>query len=47
MLKVLQLSAQGLITSEFEVSQLHDLNTCLDRVAKGDTRGKLVVRISD
>ena len=47
MLKVLELTAGGTIHSEVEVVKLRDLNECLDRVAKGNVRGKLVVDISD
>ena len=47
MVKVLALTAGGMIHSEVEVLKLGDLNECLDRVAKGGVRGKLIVHISD
>jgi D-arabinose 1-dehydrogenase-like Zn-dependent alcohol dehydrogenase len=47
MLKVLDLSARGVIRSEIEVLKLRDLNLSLDRVMKGDVLGKLVVEIAD
>ncbi len=47
MVEALALSAEGKIHSEFEVLKLQDLNECLDRVRKGDSRGKLVVKILD
>lgn len=47
MLKVLDLSARGVIRSEIEVLKMRDLNLSLDRVMKGDVLGKLVVEIAD
>jgi D-arabinose 1-dehydrogenase-like Zn-dependent alcohol dehydrogenase len=43
----LELAAQGKVSSEFEVAPLRNLNRCLDRVKRGDVRGKLVVKISE
>jgi hypothetical protein len=47
MLKVLDLSARGVVRSEIEVLKLRDLNLSLDRVLRGDVLGKLVVEIAD
>ena len=42
MLAALELSAIGKICPKFEVLKLQDLNECLDRVKRGEVRGKLV-----
>ena len=42
MLATLELSAIGKICPKFEVLKLQDLNECLDRVKRGEVRGKLV-----